>query len=200
MEMNTLIDRREALRKTALLMGAAVSATTVAAFLQGCKTQPDLNYKPVFFNKDQALLVSEAVDIILPKTDTPGAVEAGVPAFIDALIKECYKEEDQKAFLDGLEEFDKKAIEVYGNRFIEGSPEDRSSYLKKVHDEAVSKVMADKAAPRPFILKLKELAMLGFFVSEPGATQVLQYVAVPGAYKGCIPLKEAGNGKTWATS
>jgi hypothetical protein len=40
--------------------------------------------------------------------------------------------------------------------------------------------------------------MLGFFTSEPGATQVLQYDPVPGAYKGCIPLSEAGNGKAWA--
>jgi hypothetical protein len=41
--------------------------------------------------------------------------------------------------------------------------------------------------------------MLGYFSSEPGATQVLQYEAVPGKYNGCIPLNEAGNGKTWAT-
>jgi hypothetical protein len=39
--------------------------------------------------------------------------------------------------------------------------------------------------------------MLGFFTSEPGATQVLQYEAVPGAYKGCVPLSEVG--RTWAT-
>ncbi len=198
--MKTLIDRREALRKTAMLMGAAVSASTMAAFLQGCKTTPELNYKPVFFNQDQALLVSEAAEIILPKTDTPGAKEVGVPNFIDSLLKDCYKEEDQKKFLDGLNEFDQNAIKAFGNRFIEGSPEERHDYLKKVHDEAVKTVKSDPAGPRPFILKLKELTMLGYFVSEPGATQVLQYVAVPGAYKGCIPLKEAGNGRTWATS
>jgi gluconate 2-dehydrogenase gamma chain len=198
--MNTLIDRREALRKAAMLMGAAVSASTVAAFLHSCKSAPELNYKPVFFNEDQALLVSQAADIILPKTDTPGAKDVGVPNFIDTLLKDCYKEEDQKKFLDGLAEFDQNAIKVFGNRFIEGSPEERQDYLKKVHDEAVAAAKADKAASRPFILKLKELTVLGYFVSEPGATQVLQYVAVPGSYKGCIPLKEAGNGKTWATS
>jgi hypothetical protein len=48
-------------------------------------------------------------------------------------------------------------------------------------------------------LMAKELTLLGFFTSEPGATQVLQYIAVPGSYKGCVPLAEAGNGKTWAT-
>jgi hypothetical protein len=45
----------------------------------------------------------------------------------------------------------------------------------------------------------KELTMLGFFTSEVGATQVLQYLAVPGTFRGCLPLSEAGNGKTWAT-
>jgi hypothetical protein len=45
---------------------------------------------------------------------------------------------------------------------------------------------------------IKELTCLGFFTSEPGATQVLQYEAVPGAYHGCVPLAEVG--KTWATS
>jgi hypothetical protein len=52
---------------------------------------------------------------------------------------------------------------------------------------------------RPFVLMMKELTMLGFFVSKPGATQVLQYVAVPGGYQACIPIAQAGNGKQWAT-
>jgi len=55
------------------------------------------------------------------------------------------------------------------------------------------------AHPRPFILTTKELALLGFFTSRVGATQVLQYVAIPGAYHGCLPVNQAGNGKRWAT-
>jgi gluconate 2-dehydrogenase gamma chain len=49
-----------------------------------------------------------------------------------------------------------------------------------------------------FVLTTKELTVSGFFTSEPGATQVLHYEAVPGAYHGCLPLSEVG--KTWATS
>lgn len=196
--MNTLIDRREALRKTALLMGAAVSASTVSAFLYGCKSTPDLNYKPVFFSEDQARLVSEVAEIILPKTDTPGAKEVGVPNFIDMLVKDCYKEEDQNKFLDGLAQFDETAKKELGDSFIKNSAEKQLEYVKKVHNEAVNAAKSDPTTPRPFILKLKELTMLGYFVSEPGATKVLQYIAVPGAYHGCIPVSEAGNGKTWA--
>ena len=55
-----------------------------------------------------------------------------------------------------------------------------------------------KASQDEHVLKVKELTLLGFFTSEPGATQVLQYEAVPGAYHGCVPLAEVG--RTWATS
>ncbi|MFZ5999973.1 MAG: gluconate 2-dehydrogenase subunit 3 family protein, partial [Bacteroidota bacterium] len=56
---------------------------------------------------------------------------------------------------------------------------------------------AGEAKDRPFILMTKELTVSGFFTSEVGATQVLQYAPVPGAYHGCVPLAEVG--KTWAT-
>ena len=60
-------------------------------------------------------------------------------------------------------------------------------------------IMCPVSVSDTFILMTKELTMLGFFTSEVGATQVLQYVPVPGSYKGCVPLSEAGNGKAWAT-
>lgn len=197
--MNQLIDRREALRKTALLMGAAVSATAIAGVMSGCKATPDLNYKPVFFNEDQARLVSELSDIILPKTDTPGAKEAGVPNFIDKMLQECYKKEDQDRFLTGLAAFDEDAKKTYGDSFIYCKPDDQLAFVKKHNETAVKASKENPKEPKPFFLMAKELTMLGYFTSEPGATQVLQYEPVPGAYKGCIPLKEAGNGKTWAT-
>ncbi|MGC4022642.1 MAG: gluconate 2-dehydrogenase subunit 3 family protein [Cyclobacteriaceae bacterium] len=196
--MKTLMDRREALRKTAMVMGAAVSSSVIISFLESCKNLPDLNYKPVFFNEDQARIIGEIAEIILPKTDTPGAKEVGVPNFIDMLIKDCYKEEDQKKFLSDLMSLDDDVKKKYGDSFIYCDPEKQKEYVKTLHDDAVNAVKKDKNLPRPFILKLKELTMLGYFVSEPGATQVLQYVQVPGSYKGCIPLSEAGNGKTWA--
>ena len=59
--------------------------------------------------------------------------------------------------------------------------------------------MSTDSLPRPFILMTRELTLLGYFVSQPGATQVLQYNPLPGPFRGCVPLAEAGNGKTWAT-
>jgi hypothetical protein len=197
--MNQLMDRREALRKTALLMGAAVSASALTGILQGCKATPELTYKPVFFTEDQARIVTEVAEIIIPKTDTPGAKDTGVPGFIDLMLKDCYKKEDQDRFIAGLTSFDEEAKKAYGDSFIYCKPEQQVELVTKVHAAALAEAKENKEAKRPFILMAKELTLLGFFTSEPGATQVLQYIAVPGSYKGCIPLAEAGNGKTWAT-
>lgn len=194
------MDRREALRRTALLMGGIVSAPAIMGVLKGCTAKPGIDWKPVYLNDDQASLVSQVAEIIIPKTDTPGAKEVGVPSFIDQILKEVYSKEDQEWFSTGLQSFNDEAKKAYGDEFSDLEDEEQQAFVKKIHGEAVDAERATQPAPRrPFILMMKELTMLGFFTSEVGATQILQYDPVPGAYKGCIPLSEAGNGKTWAT-
>ena len=193
------MDRREALKRTAWIMGGAVSAPALMGILKGCAAKPTIDWKPVFLSSDQGILVSQVAEIIIPKTDTPGAKDVGVPSFIDQILNECYKKEDQDKFLSELKAFDEEAKKEYGDPFIELDAEKQAAFVTKVHDAAVKSEDAGSPTKRPFILTLKELTMLGYFTSEPGATQVLQYSPVPGAYKGCIPVSEAGNGKTWAT-
>jgi gluconate 2-dehydrogenase gamma chain len=188
------MNRREALQRAGLVLGYAISAPTLAGLMNGCKAKPELAFQPQFLNANQAAIVSEVAEIIIPKTDTPGAKDAGVPSFIDILVKDCYKKEDQDNFLKGLEDFDKGA-----NGFMDLDHDKQVEYVTKVHKEALEAMRdeANRDKARPFIMTMKELTVVGFFTSEPGATQVLQYEAVPGAYKGCIPLSEVG--KTWAT-
>jgi hypothetical protein len=193
------MDRREALKRTALLMGGVVSAPAIAGILKGCTPKPGVDWTPVFLQQDQAAIVSNVSEIIIPKTDTPGAKDVGVPGFIDKMLKEVYSEEDQKFFMDGLAAFNDEAKKEFGDEFLDLSEEDQKALVKKVHDAAIEAERTTKPAPkRPFILMMKELTMLGFFTSEAGATQVLQYLPVPGSYKGCVPVSEAGNGRTWA--
>jgi hypothetical protein len=194
------MDRREALKRTAWLMGGVVSAPAIMGVLKGCAAKPTIDWKPAFLSQDQAILVTQVAEIIIPKTDTPGAKDTGVPAFIDLMLKDVYNKDDQDRYITGLQAFDEEAKKAYGDPFIELEPEQQAEFVKKVHDEAIKAEKETKPAPkRPFILMTKELTVLGYFTSEVGATQVLQYNPVPGAYKGCIPLSEAGNGKTWAT-
>lgn len=193
------IDRREALRRTALIMGGMLSASTVSAILKGCKPQPELSWNPELFTVDQARVITRLADIILPRTDTLGAADVGVPYFIEQVVKDCYDQDEQKRFLDGLNEFITGSEKDYGKPFNRLAADKQEEYTFTVHKLAVeAEKNRTEGYKRPFILKCKELTMAGFFTSEPGATEVLRYEAVPGSYEGCITLEEAG-GKAWAT-
>ncbi len=194
-EVKTGIDRREALKRAALIMGMSISAPAVMGILKGCTPKPELNWQPTLFTEDQAALIMELAETIIPRTDTPGAKDVGVPAFIELMIKDCYAQEDQDRFLAGAKEFDEACEAEMSDSFVGLDNEKRLAFAKSQNQKALEQ----KEGPRPFFMMVKELTLLGFFTSEPGATQVLQYLPVPGQYKGCIPLSEAGNGKTWAT-
>jgi gluconate 2-dehydrogenase gamma chain len=181
------MNRREVIKRTALLMGGAVSAPAIMAILNGCKAQPGVEWTPEFFTQDQAFVVTELAEIIIPKTDTPGAKDAGVPAFIEKLVAQVYSQENRDSFMAGLESFTKDS------NFVNASAEARLSYVNTAHETAAREM----ANPRPFIMTMKELTLLGFFTSKPGVTEVLQYEAVPGRYIGCQPLAEVG--KAWAS-
>lgn len=197
--------RREALQKSALALGFAISAPALAGVLKGCTAKPSLNYQPVFFDAEQASLVAEVAEIIIPRTSTPGAKDVGVPSFIDTLLKEVYSPEEQQKFVEGLQTFDAEAEKQFGSRFLDCDPAQQVEFVKKLNEDALTGGVsisqgwwaAGSASERPFILKVKELTLLGFFTSEVGATKVLQYNQVPGPFKGCVPLAEVG--KAWAT-
>lgn len=194
------MERREALKRTAWLMGGIISAPAIAGILNGCTAKPTIDWKPVFLTEDQGILVSQVAEIIIPRTDTPGAKDAGVPGFIDVMLKDVYSKEGRDHFLNGLKEFEEEAEKIYGDPFIELEPAQQEAVVKKVHDEAIqteNNNNGNKEYQRPFILTMKELTLLGFFTSEAGATKVLQYDPVPGGYRGCVPLEEIG--KAWAT-
>jgi hypothetical protein len=204
---DTRMNRRELIQRAAWLMGGAISAPAVLGVLNGCSPKPGASWQPQFLGKEEGAIVAEVADLILPRTDSPGARELGVPAFIDVILKDAYPDEDQSRFVAGLKDFDDEARRAHGKPFLELSQAQRLAYLQEVHDAAANAERAQQQArdipagerKRPFVLMMKELTLLGFFTSQVGATQVLQYAAVPGGFQACIPIAQAGNGKQWAT-
>lgn len=219
------MNRREAIQRVALLMGGAISAPAMFGVLEGRAKEPGPDWKPAVLDKEEFAVVSRIADIMLPRTDTPGALDAGVPAFIDTMLKEVYSKEAQDRYLKGLREFDAAAKETLHKPFLKLDAAQQKALLQRFHDAAIVDERATAAQkqkelvqtvhaasmleqhtepsvwaqPRSFVLTTKELALLGFFTSRVGATEVLQYVAIPGAYHGCLPVNQAGNGKRWAT-
>ena len=190
-----MIDRREALKRTAMLMGGALSSSAIAGVLQGCTAQPELNWQPKFLTEDQGRLVAEVAERIIPKTDTPGAKDAGVPEFIDLMLNDIYIEEEKQRFVAGLDQLEQDSQQTYSDSFIDLEPTQQDELLSKYAAQAEE---SKDPETKPFFAMAKELTMLGFFTSEVGATEFLQYVSVPGKYEGCMPIEEAGEGVAWA--
>ena len=92
------MDRREALKRTALLMGGVISAPAIMGVLKGCTAQPGVDWKPAFLTSDQATVVSQVSEIIIPRTDTPGARDANTHRIIDRSVRQA----DRKVWKDGL--------------------------------------------------------------------------------------------------
>src|SRR5688500_17730780 len=142
------MDRREALKRTALLMGGIVSAPAVMGVLKGCTAKPGIDWKPVFLSEEQAPVVTQVSEIIIPRTDTPGAKDVGVPSFIDQMLKEVYSKEDQEFFTNGLKSFDQEAKKEFGDEFADLDEEDQRAYVKKAHDAAIEKENTTDPAPK----------------------------------------------------
>ncbi len=190
------ISRREALHHLTLLVGGAISAPAVSAILSGCRAEPaPAAWTPEALTTDQVDLLGTLVDLIIPPTDTPGAKDAGVPVFIDKLLRDWVESEDRVRFQTGLAAVDEEMQETHGVAFREATPEQQNTLLTRLDQEAIQ-AREDGADPLPFFATLKEWTLVGYYTSEIGATQELQWLAAPGRYDADLPLNEVG--PTWA--
>ena len=187
------MNRREAIKKTTALLGGVVFAPTIFGVLRGC-TPSDETWRPELFNANQVDLTTNLADIIIPETDTLGAVAAGVPGFIEKMVNEVYTHDERETFLDGLDEFDETCRRETSQSFFQLSKEEQHEFALAQNKHAIESEFSE--GPQ-FFLIFKELTLIGFFTSEPGAIEVLRYEPVPGIYQGCIPFEDVG--RTWAT-
>jgi gluconate 2-dehydrogenase gamma chain len=187
--------RRALLKRVAWMLGGVVSAPAALAILQGCsaKEAPATEWTPKFLTGDEGQLVSAIAATLIPKTETSGALEAGVPAFIDVVLEAVYPADAQARFKAGLAEFGTAATAARGKRFQDLAPAERETFLK----ESLEKALAAARDPKPFVLMARELTLLGFFSSKVGIQENMEYVSVPTAYHGCVPLSEMKKHVYW---
>lgn len=184
-----MLERREILRRAAWLLGGAISAPAALAVLQGCSAKegaPTAGAPALKFLKpDQYAVITEIADIMLPKTDTSGAKDVGVPAFIDVALDAIYDAASKDRFNAGYAEFEESAKQG-GTPFLEQEPAARAAFVKSSLESA----LAGEHNPKPFILMTRELVLLGYFTSKPGITENMTYEAVPTIYHGCVPVSQ----------
>ena len=190
------ISRREALNRLTAIVGGAISAPAMSAIMSGCRAGPaPAAWTPQALTTDQVELLGTLVDVIIPATDTPGAKDAGVPVFIDKLLHDWVESEDRARFLTGLAAIDQDTQETHGVAFRDANSAQQNAILNRLDQEAIQ-ARQEGADPLPFFATLKEWTVVGYYTSEIGATEELQWLAAPGRYDADLPLEEVG--RTWA--
>ena len=171
------------------------------------------------FSVQDVAFLDEIAETIVPATKTPGAKDAKVGAFMALMVTDCYDPDEQKTFRDGMHRVDEAAKKTANVAFMQATPQQRlavlSAFDREAHrqadevDAAKRKRMeqaqltppydsieaeeissGESEEPTHFFHMMKQLALLGYFTSEIGCTQVLRYTEVPGRYDPCVPYVE----------
>ena len=188
------MDRREALAKATLLLGAALSGPTLLALGRwGNATGLALRDK-LSLSVQQKQIIAEVAEMIIPRTDSVGAKDVGVPAFIEMMINDCYYSPEHRSFMAGL-------VEMEGLKFLQMSASQKVETLKQIEQKAKEQMKAYNAQPikfgdnqdmeamnavkmgLPFWRLMKELTLLGYYTSEAGTKASFEYVPTPGKFE-----------------
>ena len=182
----SLISRREAIRRAALLYGVVVSSEWLAAADQAAgPAAPGLRLSPA-----HAAIAGAVADRIIPRTDTPGAADVGVPAFIDLLYGEFMTAAERQILTDGLNQVEAAGKAAYGGAsFSTLAPDRQDAVLTTI-------ARAEEGKDSSFFLLIRSATILGYFTSEQVGRTVLHYDPVPGRYDGCVPIDEVGR-RNW---
>lgn len=186
------MNRRNAIKSVALLLGGTLSAPTLLA-MNRWETDLSLAANPadLILSDSQKLVVAEVAEMIIPKTNTPGAKDAGVPAFIVLMIQDCYKQPEHISFMGGLKNLEQK-------NFVSLNQSQKTEILRQVELDTVEQMkvyqvqqtkmgdnddreqMKEQAKGLPFWRLMKELTLLGYYTSDEGLKSSFDYVPIPG--------------------
>ena len=174
------LNRRRLLKNVTIMTGGVLSSSIISGVMSVALAQETIDVENLIFNDQQLKLVAEMADMIIPDTDTPGAIAARVHHYIHAIVGDWYYDEERANFMKGLCAVDAK--------FLNGSAKERAVIMAQMDNEEGEKT---------FFQEFKELTLVGYFTSQIGAEEELRYEQYPGPYQGCVPFEDVG--RTWAT-
>mgnify|MGYP003492913679 FL=1 len=198
------MQRRDFLQLTVMLGGISASGL-VRALTQTAGATPLAQRDLSEAQRAQIAVLAEQV---IPRTDTPGAIDAGVPAFVEEILSRWYTTTEHGIFIEGLQTLEREAQQRFGKAYVACTAEQQNQLLAEQEVQArdqlrlnppkqasvMDKPLIDEQAP--FFNKLKELVVVGYYTSESAAMTEMVYLPVPNGYRGEATLAES-NGKQY---
>jgi len=177
------IDRRDALAGMVAMFGASLFAPIARAAASQMVPISDGPPTAAIFTPQQRALMVALSERVMPTTDTPGAIDAGVPEFIEKLLADWALPEDRTPILAGLDAIETRSQADHGISAAAASPEQHDALLTLAMNDALPGGAA-------FFVPFRQLVITGYFTSEVGIMQEREYLPVPGRYDGAYPYAQ----------
>ncbi|AHE52469.1 gluconate 2-dehydrogenase subunit 3 family protein [Sphingomonas sanxanigenens] len=182
-----MIDRRTALAGVVAMFGANLFAPIArAAGVPAPGIPPVIDQGPPsvqIFTAEQRALMTALCERIIPTTDTPGAIAAGVPAYIEKLLADWALPKDLKPIKAGLDALEARSQRDYEVSGAAATPEQQDALLTLAMNNRIPN-------GEDFFEDFRQLVITGYYTSEIGITQEREYLPVPGEYNGAFPYSQ----------
>ena len=197
------MDRRKALRTIGFGTTAITVTPAVVGMLQSCQTQTE-SYLPIHFSKDQFSVLSQLMDLIIPKTEIPGAVELKLPEFLDGFINVVFNQKTQQKMTSGLDHFIALVLKDSGKSSaarlkVPDYHTQLAKYLKADKQQNSAQDDENYQTASAFAKQLRSMTINAFKTNEYIGENVMAYAPIPGEQKGCVDLMENTGGKAWSS-
>lgn len=196
---NFMMNRREALQLLATGAVLQLAPGRMMAAAREARAMLATAASPRTLNAHQSATVTAMAEIILPKTETPGATDAGVRDFIDLILTEWYAEAERNRFLSGLADVDARSQGLFGKDFIGCSADQQADILTALGEKMVEDAdrmrnqsrQARGTVPAPdknFYFMLRHWTLTAYYTSEVGATAELNFQIIPDRHDECAEV------------
>jgi gluconate 2-dehydrogenase gamma chain len=137
-----------------------------------------------FLNETDFKTIARIADLIIPPTETSGAVQAGVPEYIDFVISR--ESQHQSVVADGLRWLDAQAKDLGADHFWELEERGQLSILEPLCDASDTEKSPGRNVQ--FFALVKRLTADGYYTSRVGLIDELGYKgnAVRSSYPECV--------------
>lgn len=182
------MNRRHALRHIALISGGL-------ALIPSCdfgKEDILAAYDKLQITPSLKKLLASISDTIIPAGEIKGALDLEVHDFILVMVNDCFNEENQKKFSQGLQSFSSYLKESGGKTFDQLTTKEKeamvleTAQLKGDDSEEGRK----KESIAYFVNTAKRFTIQGYMASEYIQTEVVPYSLIPGEYNGAVLISD----------
>lgn len=174
----TNFSRRTALKQLALV---SLGMALVPSCMED-RSKASLLLKSLKISPEDEAMLAELCEIIIPKTNTPGAKDISAHLFVLKMVDDCSPKDQQEVFIKGMEEFKKICKETTGKSLVDCNAEER----QKITDLLLAMKTEDVPLVQ-FLGMVKGRTIQAYTSSEFYLTKVKVYELVPGRYQGCVP-------------